>query len=398
MDKTVYDYILVRYGELSTKGKNRKDFIHLLLENTREALLDFSALTYEKTYDRLYIRLNGENGEEVAEKLQCVFGISSFSLAVKVESEIEIIAKTVLSLLQEETGETFKIIARRKNKLFPMISDQINRYCASLILKNTSLSVDVNQPDIRVLIEVQNDFTYLMVKTYSGAGGYPVGIGGKALLLLSGGIDSPVAAYMTMKRGVKVECIHFASPPYTSSSAEDKVLQLAKELTKYQAQIRVHIIKLTDLQLLIHHELDESYEVTILRRMMLRIAERLAKTRKCNALITGESVGQVASQTLESIRTINDVTNFPILRPVIGLDKIEIIELARKIGTYEISIQPFEDCCTIFTPKNPVTKPTVEKAMKHEAKIEYGEMLEECFHSSRSVILKKENKKEEELF
>ena len=398
MDKILYETILVRYGELSTKGKNRKDFIQMLYENVRSALQAFPNLKYEKTYDRLYIRLNGEDGEQVAEELQYVFGISSYSLAAKVESEIDVIANTCLALLKEETNQTFKIVARRKNKLFPMISDDINRYCASLILKNTTLTVDVKNPDIKVLVEVQNDFTYIMGKTYPGAGGYPVGIGGKALLLLSGGIDSPAAAYLTMKRGVKVECIHFASPPYTSSSAEDKVLQLVKELTKYQSQIRVHIVYLTDLQLVLHRELDESYEVTLLRRMMLRIAEKLARRRKCNALVTGESVGQVASQTLESMLAINAVTNYPILRPVVGFDKVEIIELARKIGTYEISIQPFEDCCTIFTPKNPVTKPKVEKVVALEEKIDYETLIEKCMESLKSIIITSEDSNDREIF
>ncbi len=381
MENRLYEFILVRYGELSTKGKNRKDFIKKLLDNTKNRLMDFSELEYEKTYDRMYIRLNGADAQAVCEALKDVFGISSFSLAMKINSDIEEIKKATLEVAKEAECATFKMMARRHDKLFPMMSDDINRICATQILQQTQLKVDVKKPELRIIVEVRQDCTYIMSQSIKGAGGYPVGIGGKGMLMLSGGIDSPVAGYMTQKRGVMVECIHYASPPYTSSSAQQKMLDLAKVLSKYQGRVRVHVVPFTKLQLAIYEHCDESYTITIMRRMMYRIAQKVAEKNKALAIVNGESVGQVASQTLESMMVINDVTNYPVLRPVVGLDKLEIIDIANKIGSYEISIQPFEDCCTIFTPKNPVTKPTLKRAEKMERKFDWDTLIEECIEN-----------------
>lgn len=384
-NKIVYDHILVRFGELSTKGKNRKDFIKKLLINVRNALRDFDALSYERTHDRMYIILNGEDHEAVAERLKKVFGISSFSFAIKVKTDMEVIQKTCLKVAQETEGSTFKVEARRSFKMFPLVSDEINRAVAGEILRNTDWKVNVKTPDLRIQIEVHEDATYIMTGKIKGNGGYPVGVGGKALVMLSGGIDSPVTAYLTMKRGVAIECIHYASPPYTSDAAQDKVLDLARAIAPYQGHIRVHIIPFTDLQLAIYKHCDESYAITLMRRMMYRIAQKVSEKQNCLAIVNGESIGQVASQTLESMQTINCVTDMPTIRPVACLDKLEIIDISKKIGTYDISIQPFEDCCTIFTPKNPVTKPTRHKAEKLESRFDFETLIDECIANMESI-------------
>lgn len=384
-NKLTYDHILVRFGELSTKGKNRKDFIKRLLTNVKNALRDFNELTYERTHDRMYIMLNGEDHEAVAKHLQQVFGISSFSFAVKVASDIEVIKQTCLVLAKQSDAQTFKIEARRSFKQFPMVSDEINREVAGEILRNTDIKVNVREPQLRIQIELHQEATYIMTGKIKGNGGYPVGVGGKALVMLSGGIDSPVACYMTMKRGVAIECIHYASPPYTSQAAQDKALELARAIAPYQGHIRLHIIPFTDLQLAIYKNCDESYAITIMRRMMYRIAERVAQKQNCLAIVNGESIGQVASQTLESMQTINCVTDMPVIRPVACLDKLEIIDISQKIGTYDISIQPFEDCCTIFTPKNPVTKPTKHRAERLEGRFDFTSLIEDCIARMESV-------------
>lgn len=384
-NKIVYNHILVRFGELSTKGKNKKDFIKRLLINVKNALREFEGLQYERTHDRLYILLNGEDPMAVSTPLSKVFGISSFSFAIKVISDIDEMRKTALLIAQQSEGQTFKIEARRSHKLFPMMSDEINRDLAGEILRNTEFKVDVKNPDLRIQVEVHQDDTYIMTGRIAGAGGYPVGVGGKALVMLSGGIDSPVASYLTMKRGVMIECIHYASPPYTSKAAQDKVLDLARAVAPYQGHVRVHVIPFTDLQLAIYKNCDESYAITIMRRMMYRIAQRVCEKQNCLAIVNGESIGQVASQTLESMQTINCVTQMPVIRPLACMDKLEIIGISRNINTYDISIQPFEDCCTIFTPKNPVTKPTIKRAERLEARFDFEPLLEECITNMESI-------------
>ncbi len=392
------ELILIRYGELSTKGKNRKDFINRLTQNVRNALSDFSQLRYEKTFDRLYIHLNGTDETEVVERLKNVFGIISFSCAVKIASELEAMIEAGYAVALSSQGKTFKIETRRHDKQFFITSDEINRAVAAKILKNTDWKVDVHHPDLRIQIEVRQTGTYVMKETIAGAGGYPTGIGGKALLMLSGGIDSPVAGYLTMKRGVAIECIHYASPPYTSSSAQQKVLDLASKISLYQGSIKVTIIPFTELQLAIYEHCDESYAITIMRRMMFRIAERVAQQHHCLALVTGESVGQVASQTLESMNAINQVVTLPVLRPVACFDKLEIISLAEKIGTYETSILPFEDCCTIFTPKNPVTRPSISHCERAESRFDFEPLIERCIREARQIWVKPGRSQEEDLF
>lgn len=383
-----YDTVLIRYGELSTKGKNRKDFIRKLDQNIRHMLKDFPALTYQRTFDRIYIRLNGEDPEKIRELLSKVSGISSFSFTEKVPSDLNAIEEACLRIASESGKHTFKIITKRHDKTFPLNSDGINRAVAGEILKATDLKVDVHEPELEIRIEVHSDFTYLTSEKIPGAGGYPAGINGKVLLMLSGGIDSPVAAYELMKRGLDVEAVHFASPPYTSENARQKVLDLAGMVSVYnQLRMRVHIVEFTDLQLEIYKAAGDPYAVTLMRRMMFRIAEQIAREEGCLALATGESVGQVASQTLESIACINEVISMPVLRPLICVDKVDIIDLARKIGTYETSILPYEDCCTIFDPKNPVTKPTSKKASFYESRFDYASMVEECVKNRTEITV-----------
>lgn len=396
MADLTYENILIRYGELTTKGKNKKDFIAALANNMRQALSSFPALTFQQTRDHIYIHLHGTDPQQIIPILKNVFGIRSFSCSLKVENDIEKIKEAAYLIMEDKSG-TFKIKARRANKSFPLHSDDINRQVASVILKNFGerLQVDVHDPDHEVIVEVRDDFTYIMVETILGAGGYPVGVGGKALLMLSGGIDSPVAGWLTMKRGVKIEAIHYASMPYTSQEALNKVKELTRLISPYQGQIRLHVIPFTDIQLQIYKYADESYAITIMRRMMYRLAQMLAQKRGCLAIVNGESIGQVASQTLDSMKAINCVTDMPVIRPLVAYDKLEIIDLARKIGTYETSILPYEDCCTIFDPKDPVTKPKREKCEMFESRFDWQPLLEKAIAEMDTVIINPSSKFDE---
>lgn len=391
-----YDTVLVRYGELSTKGKNRNQFVAKLLKNIRHALSDLERLEYRSTYDRIYIKINDEDVSVIEDRLKKVFGIASFSMSIKVNSDLEEIVNTAYEAAMMQEG-TFKVQARRNDKTFPYVSDQINRAVATKILKESEHKVDVHNPDFKIFIEVFSDGTYITCNKFAGAGGYPTGINGKALMCLSGGIDSPVAGYLVMKRGIEIEAIHYASPPYTSQMARDKVLSLASQISVYQGKMKVHIIDFTALQKAIYEHCDESYAITIMRRMMMRIAQRVAEKRNCLVLGTGESVGQVASQTLESMVVINDVLTMPILRPVVTYDKNEIIDLAKHIGTYETSILPYEDCCTIFDPKNPVTKPTIRKAVKLENRFDFESYINTCIETMETIEVTPQKQEEDFL-
>lgn len=395
------DHILVRFGELTTKGKNRKLFIRKLLKNTKEILHDYSALEYELTYDRLYIYLNEENAEEVTDKLKTIFGIHNFSLCYKVEHDLEKAKEVVTYIIDHDEGNTFKIDTKRHDKSYPKNSIEMNKEIAGYVFHHTTkeLSVDVHNPDILVRVEYRKDAIYIMDNMIPGAGGYPVGIGGKALLMLSGGIDSPVAGYLTMKRGVDIECIHYASPPYTNEMAREKVLDLVNVLKDYtHGSIKVHIVPFTNLQLSVYDHCDESYAMTVMRRMMYRIAEGVAKKNDCLAIVNGESIGQVASQTLESMNTINQVITTPVIRPVACMDKLEIIKIAEKIGTYDISIRPFEDCCTIFTPHNPATKPKAYKAEGYETEWDFASEVQKCIDHTETIIINSKYKNNDDLF
>ena len=392
-----YDRIMVRFGELSTKGKNKKDFIRLLGQNIKRALKEYEDIQLDVRFDHIYVILNGVDYHEVLDVLEDISGIQSLSLVHKCEKDIEVIKHDALELIKEEKGKTFKVKCKRSDKTFPLISDQITRLVAGEILRNTELKVDVHDPDITLAIEVRQEGTYISCATFLGAGGYPLGIGGKTMHMLSGGIDSPVAAYLMMKRGMTIECIHFASPPYTQMGVIYKLEDLLHVLNKYQAKIRLHIIPFTKIQETIYDNADESYCITIMRRMMYRLAERLAKRRNCPVISNGESIGQVASQTLQSLHVINAVTNMPIIRPCATMDKLEIIKISEKIKTYEISIRPYEDCCTIFTPHNPKTAPNLQEVEKFEAKFDYESMIEEAIRNVEVKYITDEDKAEELL-
>ena len=395
-----YDHIQIRYGELSTKGKNRKDFTNQLTNNIKNRLKDYPNLKYKTLHDGLFIALNDEDYEEVKKGLLDIFGYSSFSPTLKTNLDIEEIKDVALKLINKKDYQTFKVVTKRSNKNFKYRSDEINREVAGHILRNKDIKVDVHNPEIKILISIKDDACYISDEKIIGPGGYPTGVNGKALVMLSGGIDSPVASYLTQKRGVKIEAIHFASPPYTAKAARDKVLSLANQLSYYQEEINVHIVPFTNLQLEIYKHVDESYCVTIMRRMMYRIADILAKNRKIKLIISGDSLGQVASQTPESMAVINDVCDTLVLRPLSMYDKLEIIDISKKINTYEISILPYQDCCTIFDPKNPVTKPKLEKCLAYESKFDYEKLIEECIKDIETIKVsyRKQEEKYESIF
>ena len=376
-----YDHIMVRFGELGTKGKNKKDFIRLLGQNIRRRLRDYPELKTEVRYDHIYVQLNGHDAEDVIEMLQDVSGIQTLSLVYRCEKDIDVIIKSVLELISNQEGKTFKVKSKRSDKSFPLTSDEIVRKVAPAILKTDKYKVDIHNPDILVSIEIRDEGAYIYTKSYPGAGGYPLGVAGKGMLMLSGGIDSPVAAYLLMKRGVKIECIHFASPPYTNVGVIYKLEDLLTKLNTYQPRIRLHIVPFTKIQEAIYDNVPESYCITIMRRMMYRLATKLAHNRNCPIIANGESIGQVASQTLQSMKVINEVTDLPVIRPLATTDKLDIIKIAKKIDTFDISIRPFEDCCTIFTPKRPKTMPHKESVEEFEKLFDYETLLKEAINN-----------------
>jgi tRNA uracil 4-sulfurtransferase len=385
-----YNRILVRYGEISTKGRNRKKFTSKLRENIVQALKDFPGVSVSASRDRLHILLGEENGEEIIPRLQKIFGIQSFSPVVKVERDIEEICKAGASLVHKsfEPGKTFKVSARRADKHFPLETNEINYEVGSYILRNTEgLTVDVKNPDIKLNVEVRKEGVYLSSEIYPGSTGMPVGTSGKAMLMLSGGIDSPVAGYLSMKRGVEIEAVHFHSPPFTSERAKQKVIDLSRKLSAFSGSITLHVVPFTKIQQTIHDQVPENYTMTSTRRMMLKIADKIRQKNEGLALVTGESLGQVASQTLESMQAINDVTNTPVLRPLIAMDKLEIIDIAQKIDTHDISILPYEDCCTIFTPPAPKTRPKKEKVEYYESFVDFDVLINEAVNDTETITI-----------
>lgn len=386
--------IMVRYGELSTKGKNKGDFIRLLGKNIKHALKKFDKLYFEIKHDHTYIHLNGEDYFKVRNRLLDVSGLYSISPVFRTDNDLEQIKKLCLNLAQEEGKSTFKIKTKRADKSFPYHSDDINRLVAGEILKNTDYKVDVHNPELLISITIREKDTYIFTKEELGQGGYPLGIGGKALMMLSGGIDSPVAAYLMMKRGIKIECIHFASPPYTSSGVIDKIKDILKTLNNYQESIKLYVVPFTKLQEEIYRHVPVSYAITIMRRMMYRIACIIAKNHNDLVIANGESIGQVASQTLKSIQVIEKVSSLPVIRPLDVMDKIDIIKISRRIQTYDISIRPYEDCCTIFEVKDPTTAPNLEKVLEYEAKFNYLDLVSECANNVETIIINDDEKEE----
>lgn len=386
------ELIMIKYGELTTKKDNRKYFVKTLTENI-EATLKDEKTQIIKNNVRMYIYC--ENADKIEEKLKKVFGIHSISKAYKVNNNIEDVLKKSLEIM-DRNKKTFKVITSRADKTFKTPSMEYSSNLGALILKNSHFKVDVHNPDIILHVEIRTDGTYVYTSEIKGAGGYPVGVQGKGLLMLSGGIDSPVAGYLALKRGVSIECMYFESPPHTSPEAKNKVLSLAKILNEYSGKIKVHVVPFTKIQEEIYKKCPDTYMITIMRRMMYRIAEKYAKKINAHAIFNGESIGQVASQTLESMACVNNVVNMPVIRPVACFDKLEIIALAEKIGTYETSILPYEDCCTIFVPKHPVIKPKLENCISYEQDLDYEKLIDEAI-ANIEVIDNFEKPKYEDL-
>ena len=371
--------ILIKYGELTTKKGNRNLFIKILTKNIEEMLQNYD-VNIIKNRVRMFIEVNDHKFDEVVNQLQKVFGLHSIVICEKVNTkDIEELKKIAFKMLEQETFDTFKVVTDRADKTYPIKSMEVSRQIGGYLLKYLDhKKVDIHHPQLTLHIEIRTDGTYFYTKEVEGIGGYPVGIQGKGMLMLSGGIDSPVAGYLALKRGVQIECIYFDSPPHTSIEAKNKVLTLASILNEYSGHMKVHVIPFTKLQEAIFKNCDPTYMITIMRRMMYRITERLAKKRNCKIIVNGESIGQVASQTLTSMNVINEVTNMPVIRPVACMDKLEIIRMSEKIGTYETSILPFEDCCTIFVPKHPVIHPDLKKAREMETTFDYESLIQEC--------------------
>ena len=385
--------IMIKYGELTTKKANRKMFINLLENNIKNIL---GNIDYKITKDRSRMYIECDDEKKVVAKLKKVFGIHGIVVAHKVNTNIDDIKAKVLELINNNY-KTFKVNTKRADKSFEIHSMDFNRIIATHILKNTNLSVDVHNPDVMINIEIRIEGTFIYTNEIEGIGGYPVGVQGKALLMLSGGIDSPVAGYLALKRGVDLECLYFESPPHTSVEAKNKVIKLASIINEYSGNIKVNIVPFTEIQEAIYKNCPDSYIITIMRRMMYRIAEQVCKKHKLKVIVNGESIGQVASQTLTSMITINSVTNLPVIRPVACMDKLEIIEISERIGTYETSILPYEDCCTIFLPKHPVINPDLNKAIEYENRFNYQELIDKCIDNIETIELNKQNKFEEYL-
>ncbi len=385
--------ILIKYGELTTKKGNRSVFIRLLVKNINALL---KGMDYHIKYDRVRMYIESSNIDVITEKLKNVFGIHSIVNCYKVNTNVEEITSSVVDILKNISFKTFKIDTNRADKSFPIPSMEFSRMIGGAVLKNIPSKVDVHHPDLLVKIEIRSDATYIYTDEIKGLGGYPVGIQGTGLLMLSGGIDSPVAGYLALKRGIDLECLYFESPPHTSVEAKNKVIKLASIINSYSGNIKVNVVPFTKLQEAIYKNVPDSYIITIMRRMMYRIAERVVLKKHLKVIVNGESVGQVASQTLTSMMVINNVTNLPVIRPVACLDKLEIIDIAKKINTYETSILPYEDCCTIFLPKHPVINPVLEKCLEYEQTFDYETLIQECVDNIE-VISNFEEKKSDLL-
>ena len=385
--------LMIKYAELTTKKDNRNFFINTLEKNIKSSLSDLN-IEIIKDYYRMFIISN--DYEETIKRLKNICGIYEIVPCIKdTDTSLENICWLAKSLVKEDT--TFKVVTNRSDKSYPIPSMELSRKVGAYLLKNVNnLSVDVHNPEVFINIELRKEGVYIYTEGFKGMGGYPTGTLGKALLMLSGGIDSIVAGYLTMKRGVKLDFIYFESLPHTSLEAREKVINLAKILKKFGNTGKLYVIPFTEIQESIYKELDPTYMITIMRRMMYRIAERVAKYTNSNAIINGESIGQVASQTLTSIKVVNDVTNYPIIRPLASFDKLEIIEIAKKIGSYDISILPYEDCCTVFVPPHPVINPNLDYARELESKLDMN-MINNALHNILTIKLNDEVKEDDYL-
>lgn len=378
--------ILLRFGELYLKGNNRYLFEKTLIDNIKFSLREES-FNFEKTFGRYVISNYDEKDEnKIVEKLKKVFGLYSFSLATEVEADVNKIVNEVCKI--NVSNKSFKVFVKRADKSFPMSSMEFASYLGGVLLENyVSSKVDLYHPQVEVNVDIRlNGKAYIFTNNIKGQGGLPLGCSGKGLMLLSGGIDSPVAGYLIAKRGMKLDALHFHSYPYTSEQAKEKVITLAKELSGYLGHFNLHIVSFTKVQEEIHKHCLPEYMITIMRRIMMRVAEKICEKNNLGAIITGESLGQVASQTMESMRTTGSVVDsLPILRPCVAMDKEEIIKVSNEIGTFQTSILPYEDCCTVFLPKNPIIRPTIEHCLKEEKKIDVSLLVEECVKSEEII-------------
>ena len=379
--------ILIKYGELSTKKQNRAFFINTLYDNVINKLKDYN-VKVTKDRARMTIEFLEKDLNNIKSIIDKVFGIHSYHIANVVKTDDETIQKEVLRIAKEKEFTTFKIETKRSNKNFPISSQDYNRVLGGLILKNIpDIKVDVHNPDLLMKVEIREKDSYIYDNAYEGSGGYPVGTQQKGMLMLSGGIDSPVAGYLAMKRGMKLDAVYFEAMPHTSIGARNKVIDLCKKLANYTDRINLHIVNFTPIQEEIYKNCRKDYCITIMRRMMYRIMEELSNQHKGIVIVNGESIGQVASQTLTSMQVINSVTNMPVIRPVACLDKLEIMQIARKIDTYDISIIPYEDCCTVFVPRHPAINPKLAIAIDEENKFNYQEMIEEAVNSINTIVI-----------
>lgn len=382
------EIFLLKLGEVVLKGLNRRSFEDKLLSNLRRRLKSCGSFQVYDHQSTIYVEPRSEDCDLVSAYRICrqVFGIVTVARAVPCEKSVEAVAKTAKTYLGESlaSAKSFKVESKRADKNFPMTSIQLSQAVGGILAEAfPNLPVDVHQPGLTVHVEIRENAAYVHAPAESGAGGLPVGMGGVAVSLLSGGIDSPVASYMMARRGVQLEMIHFVSPPYTSPQALDKVLQLAQLLTAWCGRMTVHIVPFTEIQEEIRRKCPEEYFTLIMRRFMMRIAERLAERVGARALVTGESLGQVASQTMQALCVTGAVCSLPVLRPLIGMDKLEIIRIAREIGTFDTSILPFEDCCTVFTPRHPCTRPHLDLVQEAEAALDMEGLIAKALEDTR---------------
>ncbi len=391
------EVILCKYGELVLKGTNRRTFESQLFREVKRRAALIGHYNVRANQSTVYVEPLDAAAEEALdqtyEQMGKVFGFAGLCRAAVCEKTLESILETARTYLPErmKSYRTFKCDAKRSDKMFPLSSPELAGEVGGAMLEvMPHLRVNLNEPDVIVKIEVRDQYAYIHAGQDRGAGGMPLGSAGKGLLLLSGGIDSPVAGYMMMKRGMTVECVHFESFPYTSEAAREKVLQLAAELTEYCGKIKVHILSLTHIQEMLRDNCEEDYFTLLLRRFMMRLASKTAELNDCPVLVTGESLGQVASQTLKAMCVTEDAATCPVFRPLIGMDKEEIIRISRKIGTFDTSILPYDDCCTVFTPRHPRTQPELEKVLAEEAKIDWDALLEEAWGTRNTVVLQQE--------
>lgn len=399
------ELIMIRYGELSTKGKNKRNFVTTLGRNIREALSEYPDIKINQQYDYMFMELNGAPQDEVLAGLEKVFGIQSFSPAIELERDFDLLKEAAIKLVKAEIAkngvQSFKVATSRSDHNYSMDTNDVNQALGGFLAKEfPELKVQMKKPDLTIRVKVREQDFLVSSEWINGAGGLPVGTSANAVLMLSGGIDSPVAGYLAMKRGMRITAVHFASPPYTSPQALNKAKDLTEKLTKFGGWINFVEVPFTETQEAIKEHVNPAYLMTITRRMMMRISDELRKQYNGLAIINGESIGQVASQTLESMFAINEVTSTPIIRPVVAMDKLEIIDISQNIDTFDLSIQPFEDCCTVFAPPSPKTKPKLDDIAYYEAKLDIEGLVQRAVEGAmgEKIMPGSRNKEDSDAF